>query len=128
MVFHADKETQQKLTPHTNIAFDGVYTDRATCIKITTGSLSSKRESASTKKYALTLHSLVYVFNSPSEVCSRSFDLDFASPLPGKASGSKVLLVRPDHCDSMVAAVVNSTHKYYCQILIVSLHTDFGIL
>jgi len=111
------------------IAFDGVYKDKSGCVEIVTACIKSKKESHSAKvsnrEFALTVHSLTYIPNNPINLNHYSLDLEFSNPLSKKSSGIKTLIVRPDHSNSTINFILNSTHKYYCQILMFSLHSKY---
>ena len=120
--FNTKKEAKQNLF-NKLIAYDGTYVDKVNYIQINTGSLWSRKEVHRRNlitKFILQLNTATYIPFTPITVNTYSFSLDFSGP------SNPMIILRPDHSNSIFAIGLNSIHKYYCQILMVSAYTNYG--
>ena len=111
------------------ISFDGSYIPLCDGIsmKVLTGSLSTKNYKNKTC-FILSITSFSYIINEFIEKFNYESYIDFSNPLAFNNSWQKCFILRLDHGGTMVAIGLNSTHKYHCQVLLLSLTNGYGIL
>ena len=93
--------------------------------------LSTKYEYAANSKqemkYWLTVNQVNWIHGEECRNVQKAFAIEYSQPNAKKETLKKVLIIKPDNAQTCVAIVVNSLHKYYCQILLMSLQTAIGI-
>lgn len=117
------------------VSYDGYckhIPSKKICFKAICASFNSQRhlvdKKNSIKKYTVDLCWFNYAENEPVENHNLSYEIDFSNPLTMTNSKLKCLILRPNNGFSMVALALNSTYKIYCQLIILSLNTNYGIL
>ena len=76
--------------------------------------------------YVLTICNFYYTINKSKEIHRRKLKVNYSNPIVNNENSPKCLMIRPDPIDSVVAIALNSHHKYYCQVILMSLYTGFG--
>ena len=82
----------------------------------------------SVKKYTLDLNTFIYTDNKPIKMHKISYEVNYSHPLDKTEEKTKSLIMKTDKTNSIVAIALNSKQKFYCQLLILSFHINYGFL
>ena len=109
------------------IDYDGSYVLKKDCVEGIVASLWYYAEEALQKKtsykYLLTISSFTFMHDNLliTENFASTIDLANLTLEP-----IKCLILRTNNTNSILALGFNSTHNYYCQVMLLSLHTKYG--
>jgi len=94
-------------------------------VEATITSLYHITEDKEATKYSLYISSLTYANTEPIKIITRSTELSYFNPMPTKEN-LHCMIVRPDNANSLLALGLNSTSRYFCQVILISLYTNIG--